>query len=283
MADFASWSTRAPSNLVRLILFALLSVGLMMLDHRGQHLDKIRSGLNVALYPLQAVASVPTRTGAWLIEFFRGDQALREEHGMLRAEYPLLLAKLQKYEAIETENAHLRKLLSAAARVAERALAAELLEVGPEPFTRKLVIAKGGRHDVFLGQPVIDAFGIMGQITEVNLHTSRVTLITDPSHAIPVQVNRSGLRAMVFGTGQDTVAVRYLTALADIQEGDLLVSSGIGGGFPAGYPVARVSRIGSDPNEAFLKVEAKPVAQLGHNKEALLIWPGDAARGQAKK
>ncbi len=284
MVDFASWSTHTPSKLARLVFFALLSVGLMMLDHHGQHLDKIRSALNFALYPLQAVAAVPTRTGAWLIEFFRGDRALHEEHARLRAEYPLLLAKLQKYEAIETENAQLRKLLSAAARVAERALAAELLEVGAQPFTRKLVIAKGSRHDVFLGQPVIDAFGVMGQITEVNLYTSRVTLITDPSHAIPAQVNRSGLRAMVFGTGQDTVAVRYLTALADIQEGDLLVSSGIGGGFPAGYPVARVSRIGSDPNESFLEVEAKPVAQLGHNKEVLLIWPGDAsAKPQAKK
>jgi len=283
MADFAGWSTRTPSNLARLVFLALLSVGLMMLDHHGRHLDTIRAGLNLALYPLQAIATVPTRTGAWLIELFRGDRGLREEYETLRAEYPPLLAKLQRYEALEAENAQFRKLLGAAARVTERALVAELLEVGPEPYTRKLVIAKGSQHGVFQGQPVLDAFGVMGQITEANLYTSRVTLITDASHAIPVQVNRSGLRATVFGIGQDTVAVRYLTALADIQEGDLLVSSGLGGGFPAGYPVARVSRIGSDPNEAFLEVEAKPVAQLGHNKEVLLIWPGGVAPGQTKK
>ncbi len=283
MVDLASWSTRTPSTLVRLVFFALLSVGLMMLDHNGRHLDTIRAGLNLALYPIQAVAAIPARTGAWLTELFRSDRALREEHEALRTEYPQLLARLQKYEAIEADNAQLRKLLSASARVSERALAAELLEVGSEPYTRKLLIAKGSQHGVFLGQPVIDAFGIMGQITEVNLYTSRITLITDPSHAIPVQVNRGGLRAMVFGTGRDMVAVRYLTALADIQEGDLLVSSGIGGGFPAGYPVARVFSIGSDPNEAFLEIEAKPVAQLNHNKEVLLIWPGESARGQAKK
>ena len=283
MLDLASWSTRTPSKLVRLIFFVLLSVGLMMLDHNGRHLDKIRTGLNLALYPIQAVAAIPVRAGAWLAELFRSDRVLREEYERLRAEYPLLLAKLQKYEAIEAENAQLLKLLNASERVAERALAAELLEVGPEPYTRKLLIAKGSQHGVFLGQPVIDAYGIVGQITEVNLYTGRVTLITDPSHALPVQVNRSGLRAMVFGTGRDMVAVRYLTTLADIQEGDLLVSSGIGGGFPAGYPVARVFRIGSDPNEAFLEIEAKPVAQLNHNKEVLLIWPGESARRRTKK
>lgn len=283
MVDFARWSTRTPSNLVRFVFVVLLSVGLMMLDHQGRHLGRIRSVLSIALYPFQAVATVPTRTGAWLIEFFRSDRAMREDYEKLRTERPLLLANLQKYEALEAENNHFRRLLNAAERVSERALVAELLEVGPEPFTRKIVITKGERHGVYLGQPVIDAFGIMGQVTEVDPYTSRVTLITDPSHAIPVQINRSGLRAMVFGTGQDAVAVRYLTAHADIQAGDLLVSSGIGGRFPAGYPVARVSRINNDPNEAFLAVEAEPVAQLGHNKEVLLIWPGSAAKPQAKK
>ena len=283
MLDLASWSTHTPSKLVRLIFFVLLSVGLMMLDHNGRHIDKIRAGLNLALYPLQAVAAVPARAGAWLIELFRSDRVLREEFERLRAEYPLLLAKLQKYEALEAENAQLLKLLGASERVAERVLAAELLEIGSEPKTRKLLIAKGSQHGVFLGQPVIDAYGIMGQITEVNLYTSRVTLITDPSHSIPVQVKRGGLRAIVFGTGGDMVAVRFLTTLADIQEGDLLVSSGIGGGFPAGYPVARVFRIGSDPNEASLEVEAKPVAQLSHNKEVLLIWPGESAHKRTKK
>ncbi len=270
---------RLPSQLARLVLFLSLSVLLMMADHRGQYLEGMRAGLNLLLYPVQLAAAVPVRVGAWLMKLWDGGEAVREDYERLRAEQPSQLARLQRLDTLEVENAHLRELLGAAARVADRATVAELLEVSTEPFTRKLVLAKGSHHGLYLGQPLIDANGIMGQVTEVNLITSRATLITDPGHAIPVQSRRNGLRAIVFGTGsQDQLAVRYLTALADIQEGDLLVSSGLGGTFPPGYPVARVSRIVNDPNESFLDIRARPVAQLGHSKEVLLIWPGDKQR-----
>ncbi len=278
MLSSSGWSVRAPSNLTRFVLFTVLSVALMVIDHRGQHLQKIRAGLSILFYPIEVVATLPARTGEWIMDFVGGNRALREKYEKLAAEQPLLEAKLQRYDALEAENTHLRELLGSAALVADRAVVAELLQVSEEPFTRKIVIGKGSRDGVYDGQPIIDAYGIMGQVTEVEPLQSRATLITDPGHAIPVEDNRNGLRAIVFGTGdQDSVAVRYLTASADIKEGDLLISSGIGGTFPFGYPVARVTHIVNDPNEAFLGIRARPIAHLGHNKEVLLIWPSKAA------
>ena len=271
-------SLRLPSILTRFVLFSLLSVALMMLDHRGQHLHSIRAGLGVMFYPIQLAAALPARVGGAIMDFIGGDRALREKYARLNTERPMLLAKLEKFAALEAENNHLRQLLGSAERVAERAEVAELVEVSQEPFTRKIVIAKGGSDNLYVGQPLIDAYGIMGQVTEVGVLQSRATLITDPDHAIPVQVDRNGLRAIVFGTGaRDGLAVRYLTSSADIKEGDTLISSGLGGSFPFGYPVAMVTHIVNDPNESFLDISARPVAHLGHNKEVLLIWPARAA------
>jgi len=274
MLQISGWQIRAPSNLTRFVLLALLSVSLMLLDARGHHLQKIRAGLTVLFRPIQMVAAIPIRVGSAVIDFIHGDETLRAEAERLRSEQPILLARLQKFEAIEAENAHLRQLLGTSALVAERAVVAELLEVASEPFRRTVVIAKGVKDGLYLGQPVIDAYGIRGQVSEIGVLQSTAILITDPGHAIPVQVNRNGLRAIAFGTGApDTVSIRYLTASSDIKPGDLLVSSGIGGGFPFGYPVAKVKKIVNDPNESFLDITATPVAQLSHNKEVLLIWP----------
>jgi len=266
---------RGPSTLTRLVLLAALSGSLLMLDHRGQHLEQIRSGLRLMLYPVQLVAAIPAATYHGVTGFFATGTSLRDDNEHLKEERLQLLARLQQFEALEAENERLRGLLGSATRVADRALAADLLEVSLEPFTRRIILARGVRDGVFVGQPVIDAHGIMGQITDVAGHMSTAALITDPGHAIPVLVNRSGLRAIVAGTGdQDTVKIPYLTAVADIREGDLLVSSGMGGTFPAGYPVAEVVRIVNDPNEAFLEITARPAARLNHSKQVLLVWPG---------
>lgn len=274
MLQISGWQIRTPSNLTRFVLLALLSVGLMLLDARGHHLQKIRAGLTLLFTPIQMVAAIPVRVGGAIIDFVHGDESLRAEAERLRSEQPILLARLQRYEALESENAHLRQLLGTSALVAERAVVAELLEVASEPFRRTVVIAKGEKDGLYLGQPVIDAYGIRGQVSEVGVLQSTAILITDPGHAIPVQVNRNGLRAIAFGTGApDTVSIRYLTASSDIKPGDLLVSSGIGGGFPFGYPVAKVKKIVNDPNESFLDITATPVAQLSHNREVLLVWP----------
>jgi rod shape-determining protein MreC len=278
MLQVSGWQIRSPSNLTRFVLLALLSVSLMLLDARGHHLQKIRDGLTVLFRPIQIVAAIPVRVGGAVIDFIRGDESLRREVARLRSEQPILLARLQKFEAIEAENAHLRELLGTSALVADRAVVAELLEVASEPYRHAIVIAKGAKDGLYLGQPVIDTYGIRGQVSEVGILQSTAILITDPSHAIPVQVNRNGLRAIAFGTGSaDSVSIRYLTASADIKEGDLLVSSGIGGGFPFGYPVAKVGKIVIDPNESFLDISATPVARLSHNKEVLLIWPAKSS------
>lgn len=276
-------SIGAPSHLTRFVLLSALSVALMMLDHRGQHLEKIRAGLNTLAYPVQLIAAAPAYLFRGIGDFFITRGTLRADNEKLLAERQALLARLQQFDALEQENQRLRQMLVSAALVADKAVAAELVEVSAEPFTRKIMVAKGARDGVHVGQSVIDAHGIMGQVTQVAGNVSRVTLITDAGHAIPVLNNRSGLRALVFGTGNsDTVKVPYLTANADIQEGDLLVSSGMGGTFPPGYPVARVTKIVNDPNEAFLAITARPAAQLNHGKQVLLVWRGKAPTSGGK-
>jgi rod shape-determining protein MreC len=272
MITVFGWSLRAPSQATRFVVLAALSVALMVLDHRGQQLARIRGVLSVLAIPVHYVAAVPGRVIDGVSDLLAGERALREANSRLRAANEELRVKLLQFEALEQENARLRNMLGSAQRVAEQTISAEILEASPEPFSRHILLARGERHGVRPGQPVIDAHGIMGQITQVAPYTSRATLITDAGHAIPVLVNRSGLRALAFGTGDaETLKVPYLTAGADIREGDLLVSSGMGGSFPPDYPVARVTRIVNDPNEAFLDIRAKPTAQLNHGKQVMVI------------
>ena len=274
MALIAGIQLRAPSNLARFIFFALLSLALMYVDSHGQHLKRIREGLTVLFTPIQYMATLPGRVGSAVSDFFTGEESLRKELERLKTEQPLLLARMEKYNALESENAHLRALLGTGMLMADKSVAAELLEVASEPFRRTIVIAKGSKDNLYIGQPVIDTYGIRGQVSDVGVLQSTAILITDPGHAIPVIVQRNGLRAIAFGTGApDTVSLRYLTASADIKVGDELVSSGLGGGFPFGYPVARVSKIVNNPNESFLDITAVPAAKLNHGREVLLIWP----------
>jgi rod shape-determining protein MreC len=266
---------RAPSPFVRLVWLAALSAFLMVLDHRGAQLERLRAALTLLVSPLQAAVSIPVRAATTVADYFQSERALHAEIERLRTQQLLLLARLQQFEALEAENERLRKMLGSAARVADRVLAAEVLEVSTEPYTRKLVVNKGSKDGVYVGQPVIDAQGVVGQVTQVAAHQARITLITDPGHAIPVLVNRTGLRAIAFGTGEaERLRVPHLSHEVDIREGDLLVTSGLGGTFPAGYPVAEVIRVIKDPDEAFLDVRARPLALLAMNQRVLLIWPG---------
>jgi rod shape-determining protein MreC len=279
MINVYGWTIRAPSAFTRLVLAVAVSIGLMVADHKGHHLERIRSALSILLYPLQAIAGLPSAIGHGTSNFFTSKGSLEETNAKMRQEQLLLQARLQQFESLEQENTRLRQMLGSATRVAERALSAELIEISEEPYTRKILIARGERDGAYVGQPVIDAHGIMGQVTQIYRNQSRVTLITDPGHAVPVLVNRNGLRALVFGTGNpDMLNLPYITATVaaagDIKEGDLLVSSGMGGTFPPGYPVASVIKITNDPNEAFLEITARPVARLNHSKQVLLIWPG---------
>ncbi|QKT02874.1 rod shape-determining protein MreC [Ectothiorhodospiraceae bacterium 2226] len=264
---------QGPSLTARVVLLSLLSVVLMTLDHREGHLDAVRGTLALALAPLQYAVDLPASAGDWAVEAFSTQRHLRDDNDRLRTQNLLLKAQMQKMASLESENQRLRALLHSSERVAERTLIAELLAVDLDPYRRKVVLNRGGRHGVFAGQPLLDAYGVMGQITHTSALTSTALLITDPAHAVPVQVNRNGLRALAVGTGADNqLELPHLPNNADIVPGDLLVTSGLGGRFPAGYPVGTVVRVDSQPGLPFARVVAEPTAQLDRSRQVLLVW-----------
>lgn len=251
----------------------MISIILISADHRAKHLDTIREGLTVLLYPVQYAINIPINTISWISDSLTLRSTLFEDNQQLHDENLVLKARLQKFSALEAENARLRELLDSSPKAGERVLIAELLSVDLDPFRRQIVINKGSNHDIFTGQPVLDSNGIMGQVIHVSPLSSMVTLITDPSHAIPVQINRNGLRAIAIGVGSlNQLEIPHVPNNSDIQEGDLLVSSGLGGRFPAGYPVARILKIDRNPAVPFARIIAEPTAQLQRNKEVLLVW-----------
>jgi rod shape-determining protein MreC len=256
------------------VLFLVASIVLMTVDHRHGHLESVRSVLSVAVYPLQYIVNLPVATGRWVSESLVTRRMLMEDNRKLREERLLLNSRLQRFAVVEEENRRLRELLESSIQLRERVLVAELLAVEMEPFRRQIVINKGRREGAYDGQPVVDAAGIIGQVIHVGPFSSTVLLITDPSHAIPVQVNRNGLRAIAVGTGRDNVLLlEHLPTNADIRRGDLVVSSGLGHRFPRGYPVGTVADIGLEPGESFARVEVTPSARLGQSREVLLVWP----------
>lgn len=246
----------------------------MTLDHRQHALEGIRSTLSMVVYPMQYVVNLPFEASEWASEALSSHSTLLEENRELKAKQLKLEFKLQKFAALETENKRLRALLQSASRRWERVLIAELLSVDFDPFKHQLLLNKGAHDGIEEGQPLLDAHGIMGQVIHVSPINSTAILITDPSHAIPVQVNRNGLRTLAVGTGEDnTLDVPHLPNNADIKVGDLLVTSGLGLRFPAGYPVARVESIKRDPQLPYARITAIPTAQLDRAREVLLVWP----------
>lgn len=245
----------------------------MTADHRLQVLETFRVGVAVLLYPLQFLTHLPTASSEWIGETFSSRQNLQDENARLRTQQLLLKARLQKLDSLMAENMRLRKLFDSSFNIGEQMLIAELLSIDMEPFSRQIVINKGSRHGVFRGQPILDADGIMGQVVHVTPLTSTAIIITDPSHAIPVAINRNGLRAIAVGMGtRNLLDVPHIPNNADIRVGDLLVTSGLAGRFPAGYPVAKVIAIEHNPSVPFAKITAEPTAQLDRSREVLLIW-----------
>ena len=255
------------------MVFVVVSLVLMTVDHRQHHLESVRSALSFVVSPLQYMLSLPMDAGDWLGEALSSRQTLEQENAELRSRELLQSARLQKLAALEAENTRLRSLLDSSFKVGERVLVAELLEVDFDPFSQEIVINKGSHDGVEMGQSIVDAEGVMGQVVHVAPFTSTAMLITDPSHAIPVAVNRNGLRAVAMGTGAaDRLDVPNLPLNADIKEGDLLVTSGLGGRFPPGYPVAVVKKVVRNPGQPFSDVTAQPTAHLEQSREVLLVW-----------
>ena len=258
---------------LRLIVLMSISVGLMIIDHRSENLSLFRSAVALAVKPLHEMSALPARFGSWLDRASRSHMDVRDQYDRLRGEHIVLKSRLQKLEALEAENRRLNRLLAASRKVGEEVLLAQLVEVSLDPFTHKVLVNRGVRDGAYSGQPVIDPDGVIGQITHATLFTSSVTLLTNQSHAIPAQIRRNGLRVVVYGLGvPDRLSIPYLAQDADIRDGDILVTSGMGGRFPPGYPVARVTQIVKDPNEPFLGVTGMPVARLDYTRDVLLVW-----------
>ena len=251
----------------------IISILLMVMDHRQNHLEALRSALSVALYPIQYLATLPLILGGEASEVMTSRNKMQEESQRLHEENLMLRARLQKFEALESENMRLRGLLDSSFKVGDRVLIAELIAVEQDPFRQQVLINQGESSGVFEGQPVLDANAVVGQVTHVNPFTATVLLITDASHALPVQVNRNGLRTVALGTGLiNQLELPHLPNNADIQPGDLLTTSGLGGRFPPGYPVAEVVEVRHQPGQPFASVTARTTAHLDRVRELLLVW-----------
>jgi len=249
---------------------------LIVIDHQQRHLETVRSVLSTFVYPIQYVVNMPLQAGRMISQSLVTRTDLLDENRQLREEQLLLSSKLQRFDVILEENNRLRNLLESSVSLGEKVLLAELIAVEMESFRRQVVINKGYRDDVFDGQPVVDAKGIMGQVVQINPFSSTVLLITDPTHSMPVQINRNGLRAIAVGTGQDDILhMENLPTNSDIRKGDLVISSSLGHRFPGGYPVGTVSQINLEPGEPFAQVFVRPSASLAQSREVLLIWPFD--------
>ena len=269
---------RGPSSTVRMVVLVIASIVLMTVDHRWHSLELVRSALSGVLYPLQYTIDLPIRLFYWADETLSTQQTLLEKNREFEARHLENRVQLQKLDIIEKENERLRKLLGAIPKTTERLLISEIINVDLDPYKQLILLNKGSSSDVYQGQPIIDAQGIMGQVVHVGPMSSTAMLITDASHAIPVQINRTGLRAIAFGSGKiDQLNLRHLPHNVDIKEGDLLITSGLGGVFPPNFPVAVISKIERPAGEPFATIEAKPHALLDKSREVLLVWRNEPA------
>ena len=271
---------RIPALGLRTLALSLLSISLMYLDNRDNHLDAVRDVVGVAVYPLRLAVDAPARLWAWLGENTQTRSQLQLENDRLEAESLLTRARLQRLNALEAENDRLRDMLEASRQAQVDVRVAEIMAVDANPFRHSLIIDVGSRNGAYDGQAIVDADGVIGQVMHAGPLTSEALLISDPGHALPVEVNRNGLRTIAYGTGEHgRLDLPGLANSADIQSGDLLVTSGLGGAFPAGYPVAVVDTVNRLPHQAFADVSAAPVAALDQVREVMLVWttPNPAA------
>ncbi len=250
----------------------------MTADHH-HCIEWLHKTLSVAVYPIQWLAAAPVEVSNAVLERLRKRTELVRENGHLRLEVAQLKQRTLKYEALRKENDRLRAFLDNSFKLGEQMLVAELVSVNMVPYEHLVLINKGGHFGVHVGQPVLSVDGIVGQVVRVSPANAEVLLITDPSHAIPVQVNRNGLRAIAIGSGQlDQLEIPNLPNNADIKAGDLLVTSGLGGVFPQGYPVAEVTKVKTRAGSRFALITAKPSAALDRIREVLITWSQESAQ-----
>jgi rod shape-determining protein MreC len=277
-------SGRPTGLLLRCVLYALVALGMIIIDKRYDQLGHIRRWLSVVAYPVQVAVASPFEGWNWFRQSVTTRDALRVNNARLEADLRLAQFRLQRYEALEAETQRLRGLRTSTEGVASRFIVGDIMDVQLDAFRERVLVDKGARDGVFVGQAVLDAGGVFGQVARVGQLTSEVILISDAAHAIPVQVNRNGLRTIVVGTGDmGRLKLPYLPTSADVIAGDLLVTSGLGGGFPAGYPVGTVAEVKRDPAQSLAEVEVRPAAALNRSRELLFVWlkPAEAAANPA--
>jgi rod shape-determining protein MreC len=282
---------RGPSPGFRFTLYAFLSFVIMFLDQRHGWMEQARFVLQAGAYPIQLAVSSPTNAWNWLQESLATRDALRAENERLKAQDRLLSIRAMRYEALARENGELRGLRDALPPVAEKWLAAEIVNIEINSLRQRVLINRGTSNGVFKGQALLDDKGVIGQTTHVGPWSAEAILITDPEHAIPVVIERTGLRTIAVGAGDSvSLALPFLPGNADVKAGDLLLTSGLGGVFPAGYPVARVTEVHRDAVQPLAQVRATPFASVDTDREVVLVWfredhpaaPASATTGDLK-
>src|SRR6185437_6117365 len=263
---------RGPSPGLRFTLYAIVSIVLMYYDRHGQLVQRFRYGLQAMVYPVQVAVGSPEQGWRAISDSFQTRRALRAENAQLRAELRDAQLATMRQAALEQENAQLRNLRASLPPLISHWQLAQIIDVQTDPLRERLVIDKGAREGVRADQAVVDSHGILGQVERVGPFSAEVILVTDPEGAIPVQVLRNGLRTIAVGGGTDgEIVLPYLASNADIKSGDLLVTSGLGGVFPAGFPVGRVMGVRRDSSQLPAQVRAQPVADIERDREVALL------------
>ena len=270
--DTATLFAEGSVSTLRLIIYLVLAVALMVLDHRGSYLEMLRNTGSMLIEPAYRLAALPADVARATRTAVATQDHLASENRELREQLLLAQARLNRLDALVAQNARLKELLDAQKNLGLSVQFARLIDVDPDPFRHRIVLDVGSNQGVGVGQPVIDAHGIMGQLVEVLPNTAIAMLITDPTHAIPVVVERTGLRAIAKGSGAiDQLQLPNIPISADIKVGDKLLTSGLGGRFPAGFPVGEISEVKPDKSGMFTAAIARPAAALDRSGEVLLL------------
>lgn len=263
---------RGLSANVKFAIFGLLSLVLLLVDSHYQVLNVVRDVVTVGLRPLQSVATAPVAATRWLGDFLVLQSDLQQENARLQRQRLIDSAQLMRLQSLQQENAQLKRLFASAKSLQRPALFGEILYAGRDPFTRKVIINRGSNDQVLPGQVAIDDQGVLGQVTRVQPLVSEVTLVTDRNHTVPIQVQRTGLRGVVAGTGQsDTMEMRFMPVNVDLKPGDVLETSGIDGTYPAGLPVARVTRIDRPGSLMFARIYCAPIGSVDRHRFLLIL------------
>lgn len=265
----------------RFVLLAALALALIVVDHRQDQLSRVREILSLAVHPIYVVVDFPFNVWQSITGSFSDRRSLTTENARLRRQVVISQYRLQDLNVLEMENNRLRGLLDSYEEVSEgRVMIAEILSTDLEHYRQRFIINRGSTDDVEVGQPLLDADGVVGQVESVSAMTSQALLITDPDHALPVAIERTGVRAIAEGTGDSSqLRLNNLTNSADVVLGDRLVTSGLGGIFPSGRPVAIIDGFTQRPEQNFAYVTARPISELDRNQEVLLVWKDDRGVG----